>query len=232
MTSGEDQSPRKVDVERIVREVLAELEGRQSQAAGPPKAANGELALTGKVISMAEIAGRLDRVTRLVVSRGAVFTPAARDELRKRGVSLASAVERGNQAVGRIVLAVVDTRNEPESLVAALNAAGFAIDRLPASRLLDAMGEICRRVAEGKQLGVVMTPRPAAAACLANRHRGVRACVAADRASVVEAAAAIATNLLVVDPGHGSVFELRQMIVEFARAGVRPCPAEFVQRLE
>jgi hypothetical protein len=232
MASGEDHSPGSVDVERIVRDVLAELERRQSSAAGLPRDSAGELVLNEKVISMAQIAGLLDGVTRLVVARGAVFTPAARDELRKCGVSLASAVATPKQAAGRIVLAVADTTYEPESLVAALHAQGLAVDRVPASRLLDAIDQVCRRVSEQKQLGVMLTPRPAAAACLANRNRGVRACVATDRTSVAESVRTIATNLLVVDPGQGSAFGLRQLIVEFARAGGRACPAEFARHLE
>jgi hypothetical protein len=41
------------------------------------------LVLTSKVVSLAEVEGKLKDVSRLVVTRGAVFTPTARDELRK-----------------------------------------------------------------------------------------------------------------------------------------------------
>ena len=37
---------------------------------------------------MNEVAGRLDSVRRLVVSREAIVTPAVRDELLRRGIAL------------------------------------------------------------------------------------------------------------------------------------------------
>ncbi len=84
-----------IDIERVVREVLAELgvapewlsatvvppsPNRQSIAADSPR-----LVVASRVVTMAEIAGRLDSVRRLVVSREAVVTPAVRDELLRRG---------------------------------------------------------------------------------------------------------------------------------------------------
>ena len=44
-------------------------------------------------------------------------------------------------------------------------------------------------------------------------------------------AAAVGANLLVVDPRAGTFFQLKQMITEFCRGGVRPCPAVFRKRL-
>ncbi len=55
-----------------------------------------------------------------------------------------------------------------------------------------------------------------------------RAC---DAPGVAAAAAAVGANLLVADPQAGSFFQLKQMITEFGRGGVRPCPAVFRERL-
>ena len=41
---------------------------------------------------------------------------------------------------------------------------------------------------------------------------------------VAAAAAAVGANLLVADPQAGSFFQLKQIVTEFARGGVRPCP--------
>ncbi|MBU4271872.1 MAG: hypothetical protein KKA28_08435, partial [Planctomycetes bacterium] len=94
-----------IDIDRVVREVLAELgaapdgdtkkreegrEKREKQGLGTsvPSAADGELAVTSRVVSINELSGRLDSVRRVVVSRRAVVTPAVRDELLRRGIAL------------------------------------------------------------------------------------------------------------------------------------------------
>ncbi|MGD9723968.1 MAG: hypothetical protein AB7O59_20330 [Pirellulales bacterium] len=55
-------------------------------------AADGELLITAKVISTRELEHKLKGVTRLVVTRGAVLTPSARDMLREHRISMATAV--------------------------------------------------------------------------------------------------------------------------------------------
>ena len=89
------------EIERIVRAVLAELtaspqmapaETPRETASGPesgvcPAAAEGELSLDARLITMAEVAGRLEGVRRVVVSPQEVTDDRARDiakELRRR----------------------------------------------------------------------------------------------------------------------------------------------------
>ena len=55
---------------------------------------------------------------------------------------------------------------------------------------------------------------------------GLRAVLGGDRGDVAAAAAAdVGANLLVVDPRGGHVVSVKQMLIEFCRGGVRPCPA-------
>src|SRR4051812_46110779 len=95
--------PRREDVERIVRDVLAQI-----LAAGPRSetnsAANGQRVVSAKVVSVAELGEGLESVSQLIVPRGAVFTPAARDELRKHQIAVASDVGSQGPAKARHVV--------------------------------------------------------------------------------------------------------------------------------
>jgi len=126
MTRGGNNKLAQVDIERIVRQVLAELMGSTPQAATfavQSVRPNDELAIDRKVVSLADVEGRLKGVTRVVAPRGAVFTPAARDELRKHGVAVASTVTATHAATARrVLMAVVENVYEPASLTAALTA--------------------------------------------------------------------------------------------------------------
>ena len=84
-----------IDVERVVREVLAEMGiapansgedgGRKAEKSRDCGTGSSDLILTARVVTMAEVAGRLKAVRRLVVRQEAVVTPAVRDELLCRG---------------------------------------------------------------------------------------------------------------------------------------------------
>ncbi len=81
--------PQRAEIERIVREVLAELMAGKTTEQNSTR---GELVLSSKVVSVAVLTGRLDGVSRIIMPRGAVVTPAARDLLRERRIAVASAV--------------------------------------------------------------------------------------------------------------------------------------------
>ncbi len=49
------------------------------------------LNVAARVVTMNDVAGRLNSVRRVVVSREAIVTPAVRDELLRRGIALESA---------------------------------------------------------------------------------------------------------------------------------------------
>jgi hypothetical protein len=90
MANSEPSAARQAEVERIVREVLTEVlskRGSQNASAG-----TAELVVTEKVVCAKEIERRLEGVKRLVVVRGAIITPAARDLLKERKISIATAV--------------------------------------------------------------------------------------------------------------------------------------------
>lgn len=243
-----------VNIERVVREVLAEMgllkaesgapkagDGQRPNAASPalppasvaPPPAAGDLSINARVVTMAEVAGRLDGVRRLLVSRGAIVTPAVRDELLRRGILLeCGEAQNGRPATSvRIVLLTVGTDFDATALVAGLAREGVTVEPVALDCLIKASEQLAAETARPDTLGVLLTPHTAAGLCLANRLRGLRAVTAGDAPTVAAAAAAVGANVLVVDPRAGTFFQVKQMVTEFCRGGVRPCPAVFRKQL-
>jgi len=191
-----------------------------------------ELVLHCRVVTMSEVEGRLGAVRRLVVPPQAVVTPAVRDELHRRNVSLAYAAAKP-QAVGGLRLVVVTVGNglDLAPLVAALGNDAVAVEATASDCLIAATDRLAAEVGKPHTLGLLLTRHTAAALCLANRHRGVRAVEGIDAPSVAAAAGAVGANLLVVNPAGMAVARLRQTIIEYCRGGPRACPEVFRERL-
>ena len=191
------------------------------------------LAIASRVVTMTEISGRLDSVRRLVVSREAVVTPAVRDELLRRGIALECADSPNGRSASPIRLAMITmgTDFDPAALVAGLAREGMKVEHSALDCLVSATDQLAAETARPDTLGVLLTRHTAVGLCLANRLRGVRAVSGADAPAVATAATAVGANLLVADPQAGTFFQLKQMVTEFGRCGVRPCPATFRTRL-
>ena len=235
MAIAGSNSSRHAEVERIVRAVLGELtaaaaRGTKSKPVGETDSGR-TLELTSKVVSLAEVEGKLKDVSRLVVPRGAVFTPAARDELRRFAIAVASATGGAKTEQARVVLATAETTFEPTHLATAMAGEGIAVERIAGKELTSLVDTLTRRIVVDKKCGLLLTDMPAAAMCLTNRQRGVRAVLAYSVTAVREAVTTIAANLLVIDPRGRSVFELRQVARELTRAGRPERSTVFGERL-
>jgi hypothetical protein len=191
------------------------------------------LVLNSRIITMNEVLGRLDAVRRVVVSRDAIVTPAVRDELLRRGIvlELADASTAHQSAVVRLALIATGTDFDSTALSAALAREGFLVEPSTSDCLIAAADQLAAEAAKPDTLCVLLTSHVAAALCLANRLRGVRAIRCTDPLAVAKTSAAVGANLLVADPREGGFFQLKQIITEFARGGVRPCPLVFRERL-
>ena len=75
-------------VETIVLEVLRRLGVAGGERSSTPAGEANELTLKEPVITLRSIEGRLAGVTRIIVQRRAVVTPAVKDELKKRNIEL------------------------------------------------------------------------------------------------------------------------------------------------
>jgi hypothetical protein len=224
-----------LDIEQIVREVLRRLSGEQNNRPQNQSSANGkEVIVHKRVVTLAELDGELTGASQLVVPRGAVVTPAVKDLLRQSGVALtfrADTKKTSGENKHRLTVAVAETDFDTASLLRAIEDQFASTQQIAKTGLINAVDELAVKVARGGDLGLLLTSKTAAAACLANRQRGVRAVVAENTASVPEAITEIGANLLIVDPARKGVFELKQIIKVFAAPGPRECPSYLRERL-
>jgi hypothetical protein len=202
-----------------------------SEKSNPPD--SNTLALDARVVTMKDVHGRLDGVRRVAVSRGAIVTPAVRDELLRRGIALDSADASASDASSavRLALMVSGTDFDPTALSAALAREGFKVETSSSDCLIAAVDRLAAETAKPNTLSVLLTKHVAAGLCLANRLRGVRAIRCTDAMAVAKTSAAVGANLLAADPKSGGFFQLKQIITEFGRGGVNPCPTHFLERL-
>jgi hypothetical protein len=191
------------------------------------------LAINAPVVTLATLAGRLDGVRKVVVSRGAVVTPAVYDELYRRNVTLAFASAEAAPKTGglRLLLVTAGKRFDPAQLVAALRAMSLDVESTSIDCLMAASDRLAAAVAAGNTLGVLITRHTAAALCIANRLAGVRAVAVGDAGKLIAAAESVGANVLVLDPQCG-LFAMKRMVGDFCRDGVRECPEVFRKRLQ
>jgi len=225
-----------IDIDRMVREVLAAMELQAGGGNVPGEAKTGsrtDLVIDCRVVTLSQLEGRLGAIRRLVVPRQAVITPAVRDELRRRSISLEFASQATAETSGqlRLVLVTSGKKPDPTSLASDLSIDGVEIVRRGFDCAIQAVEHLATEVRKHNTLGLMLTRHVAAALCLANRHAGVRGVTAVDARSVSAAAAAVGANLLLIDPGEVSAFRLRQAAVEFCCGGVRPCPENLRKEL-
>jgi hypothetical protein len=228
-------SQKEVDVEWVVQEVLRRLSGAAKGSAKPQADGVGSqpdsttLLWPQRVVSWVDLADRLGGVRTIRVLPGAVVTPAARDELRRRGVSIEFRVDEDTAPVSSgatgLVLATVETTFDLSGLARTLQQRGIAVQRLAQSGLRSVIGETVDELVRGGKLGLLLTGTPAAAVCLANRSRGVRAALAEDVVDVHSLRREIGVNLLVARPPSRGVNLLERMAIEFCGDGAPPGPS-------
>jgi len=241
---------RSLDVDRVVREVLAELglapsgtgglsesgngdSGNETLADKPPVAPGTELVLNSRVVTLSEVDGRLEAIRRLVVPPGAVITPAVRDELRRRNVTLAHSSPTAASAAApvRLLVATVGRQPDPAPLLGGLANEGVEIAQHSLDCLIAATDLLAGEITRPHTLGLLLTRHTAAGLCLANRLPALRAVSGTDALAVGAAVAAVGANLLVLDPAAVGPFHLKRIASEFCRGGARPCPEVFKERL-
>jgi ribose 5-phosphate isomerase RpiB len=230
------------DIEWIVGEVMRRLmdvraAGEKAEAEQPParKPSNesGHLRLSQRVVTTALVEGRLDGVRQVVVPARAVVTPAVRDALRKKRITIVSQSETCDAEPGSdtCIVGVVDPAGQFGSATAAVSAELGDVRRLDSDCVVKAIRGVVGEVETGQGAGIVFTGQPSVALCLANRQPGIRAAWAVNAAAVQEAEQSIGANLLVINPASHGMYELRAMIREFAR-GTHACPKQYRKALD
>lgn len=203
-----------------------QLGGERKAEESKPAAA---LALAERVISTAQLDGRLDGVRRVRVRPKAVVTPAARDLLREKKIEIEVAVPSAatDNAKTRLALGVAETQFNPAQAVRRLTSRGVQVEQLARTGLATVASELAEHARKSGGLGLLLTEETLAAVVLANRHPGARAASAGCAESVEKAKRAIGVNLLVVNPQGKSAAELETMLDVFTRDGVLSSPAKW-----
>lgn len=242
------------DIERIVREVLADLglspppalaatddaakakdaesEQKPFDQPLPPVRPAGDVVVADRVVTLAGIGDRLVAARRLVVLPRAVVTPAVRDELRRRNVALV-VEERTATAPGprKIALTVLGSRIDATPLVDELQRLNMTVDLQRFDCLVRATDDMAGRLAAAGIAGVLLSNYGAIALCLANRHKGVRAVLASDESRTAGDAVSVGANMLVLEPRRVAPEAMRQIVTAFCRQGPGECPEELRERL-
>lgn len=239
-------------IERIVRQVLAELgaapwmarggqpepgspKSEKTGAGGPPEDISGQAGdwvVAQRVVTLARLPELWEGVQRVVVPPGAVVTPAVHDELLRRGVALVYRPRLASgTAAGRVRVVTVSRSYDATALVRAMAETGFHVESERRECLIETTDRLAQDLAAGLDAAVVVSRHTAAALCLANRHHGVRAILATTAGGVAGDAGAVGANLLVLDPGAHSLFTARQVLRAFLQGIPRLCPEVFRARL-
>ena len=216
-------------------EVVAETKTTQS---------NMVYRVVSKLVTL-ETLPELTGIRTLEVPARAIVTPAVVDELRRHGVTLVyvksgttqpvansenTAGETGVGAAGTVtetLVAVVLSRfTGTDGLQKTVRQLGMDVIPYTGNCLIQATDDFSATLAGRGRLGVLVTDHPAAAICLMNRRRGLRAIQATARGAEVVArdAAAVGANLLVVDPREAGFWAMRQTVVRFLKSGPYPVP--------
>lgn len=194
---------------------------------------DGRLVFEGRVLTLEVLSGRLSSVRRVAIQPRTIVTPAVRDELQRRGITLEylAATHPPAREALRVVTVNALRGFQAAELSGAIRAEGVPVEVLEMDCLIAATDRLAAELRGGGALGLLLTRYVPAALCLANRHAGVRAVAATDLLTMTAAVEAVGANLLVLDATALTAFQLRQMAVQFCRGGVRQCPEALRSRL-
>lgn len=207
-------------IEQIVREVVRRLSA--AGAAGQPaRPVNDEVdpattTLSGRVISLEQIKRVNPKSNRLRVLSDAVVTPAARDELKQRGIRL----ERGQpqQAVSESNLLVAAVRTTWD-LHRWLKQTHLDVTETLENDCPDLTAEkLAAALAKKVSRAIVFTGEPALVLCRLNRHQGVRAACGQSVKTVQDANDCLSPNAIVLNPMGMGDYGLNGIVRAFVEA--------------
>ena len=199
-----------------------------------PAKTNDAFTVRDRVVTLASLEGRPKSIRRVVVSQGAIVTPAVRDMLREEGLALETGATNGHAAKSSVRLAAITmgTPFDPTPLLTMLRSDGLDIENTNKDCLIESVGELAQAVGSADTLGLLLTKYVPAALCLANRREGVRAVTATTAEETEKAARSVGANLLVIDPRKaGGITQMKMAVRAFCSGGIRACPDVFAALL-
>ncbi len=166
--------------------------------------------------------------TPIVLAKGSLVTPAARDWFKEHAVPVTWQDTPDNR--GRSLAVVMDPKvPELRMMRTMLDRAGGLVDVIEptvgAGAMAAATRKLCSRIRRGEaSKGVVFAGDGAVAACVANKFAGIRAALGACVPMVEEAVRELGINVLVIEYPHQTPYLMRQMVDRFAAGRTMPRP--------
>lgn len=204
---------------------------------------------SGRVVTAEDLRQSLNGHRELVVTPRAIITPSASDHLKANGVKVVRGEEntkpqaRAHDQAGVWGYALERPDSLVGSVVQSLKREGLNLAELPVSgcqspTCASACGlarEVAQCVVRGECRGaVVFCLDPGLVCCVANKVKGIRAVSVHSPGQACRAVNGLAANLVALEIGKATFFELRQMLRGICGAEV-VCPepvAGILQELE
>ncbi|RMG03589.1 MAG: hypothetical protein D6741_02145 [Planctomycetota bacterium] len=221
------------------QEVPKPSAGNSSASPAPqprkPRVPSDALVLNTRVVTLAAVESKLDNVRRLIVPPRSVITPAVRDLLDQRHIQVVFDADGSKQesqtpsGTCDLTILLLGSRISEMQVGRILRDAAFTATCERFSCLIAATDRAAD-IAGANGAVAILSRHTAAACCLANRHRHVRAIVAHDVLKLPEDVAAVGANTVIVDPTPG-MFVVKRTLVAFMENFGRECPEVFRERL-
>ena len=220
-----------LQIEEIVREVLRRIElhgGQPAEVEAVPELSDEtsavctaptprQLELTGRVVSLRDVEGKLGGVQHVTAVADAVVTPAARDYLTQHHIQMTfRPPDVGPQRNSALYLAAFATPFDTQQLCDDLAQRGMRCRLTEGGALPTILHLLAPKLAVGAT-ALLVTEEPHVALCAANRHTSIRAFIATDRGRLTKVREAIGGNLLIIDRAQSSDPEIREMADEMVR---------------
>lgn len=184
--------------------------------------------LDEKVITEAVLEQHWNGEKAIQIGPRSILTPTARDFLRTRQIEWRRVVAPTSTTKPSALWKAVIVQATPAATQAVedlVRGNGTAWKRELAGSLDEAVATATSAICRGEAVGVVVLSAAAAAvACRANRNRQVRAAVVTEASDLAAICQDVGCNVLVIDPGSKSYFELKSLLQRYAQNGVPQAP--------
>lgn len=204
----------------------------KSDSSAPPE--DKAIGLSDRVITLTSLEHFSNDTRRVIVRPNAVITPAARDELARRGIEVVRGEivpQNAKAQASSIVWAIGETGWDASGIANSLAPQMSGAREIVAETFPQRVGALAHEVADHQSLGIVFTESTAVALCIGNRQAGVRAVHVHDLHELRSLENTLAPNVLVIDPREQGTFAMRRLIEQLIRQGNRPCPAALETQL-
>ena len=208
------------DIDRIVAEVVRRLQSLtvRDSTIGVDSVVNTEaskpatdLVLNDRLVTLAQIEGRLAGIKRLIVVANAVVTPALVDEIRGRKITLERSgitkvnLKSAGTPIRNLVVPVVriEVLATREDLIRM--AIGNEIAIYEASNWMGARNLLLRLTLQHSRPVIVVTDKPFLATSECNRYERLRAAYVSDANWLSQAESELTPNVIVIRPNDDSL---------------------------